>query len=252
MNPVSERDVRVSECGPAALRVSARLGDRELDWRVVHGLSRRLSERQEPGLIVSIPTYESVLVEFDPTATTVAAVAEHVRQLLRTIDPGEPLETAPRTFVVPVLYGGPWQDDLDEVARLTNLDSEEVIRRHLEPSYTVRCLGAPGGSPMLDGPDFPVPIPRLASPRASVPAGVVSLAGRQATIAPATSPGGWRVIGRTPLSFLDLAREPLVPYLPGDVLRFERIDEDAFERLSGLALVPDGTMTHTPATGARA
>jgi KipI family sensor histidine kinase inhibitor len=240
MSPVRLTDVRVAECGPAALRVSARLGDRERDWRVVHGLSRRLAERQEPGLIGSIPTYESVLVEFDPTTTTVALVAEHVNRLLDTIDPDEPLEAAPRSFVVPVLYGGPWQSDLDEVSRLSGLDQEEVIRRHLAPLYTVRCLGAPGGSPMLDGPDLTVPIPRLASPRASVPAGVVSLAGRQATIAPATAPGGWRVIGRTPLTILDLTREPLVPYRPGDLLRFERIDEAAFERLSGRALAPDG------------
>lgn len=170
MSPVREQDVRIAECGPAALRISARLGDRERDWRVVHGLSRRLTERQEPGLIGSIPTYESVLVEFDATATTAAAMAEHVRLLLSTIDPDEPPWPDPRSFVVPVLYGDPWQSDLDEVADLMGLDPEEVIRRHLEPAYTVRCLGAPGGSPMLDGPDFPVPVPRLASPRASVPA----------------------------------------------------------------------------------
>jgi KipI family sensor histidine kinase inhibitor len=207
---------------------------------VVHRLSRSLAEHREPGLIGSIPTYESVLVEFDPTSTTVATVAEHVHRLLGSIDPDEPLEAAPRLFVVPVLYGGPWQSDLDEVASLTGLDQDEVIRRHLEPSYTIRCLGAPGGSPMLDGPAFPVPIPRLPSPRASVPAGVVSLAGRQATIAPATSPGGWRVIGRTPLTILDLEREPLVPYRPGDILRFERIDQAAFDLLAGRALAPTG------------
>jgi KipI family sensor histidine kinase inhibitor len=240
MSPVLEREVHLAECGPAALRVSAHLENRERDWRVVHGLSRRLAERQEPGLIGSIPTYESVLVEFDPTITTVATVAEHVRLLLDAIDPDEPLEPFPRSFVVPVLYGGPWQSDLDQVAALTGLDPEEVIRRHLERTYTVRCLGAPGGSPMLDGP-LPVPVPRLASPRASVPAGAVSLAGRQATIAPATAPGGWRVIGRTPLTVLDLAREPLVPYRPGDTLRFERIDEATFDSLAGRRLVPEGT-----------
>jgi KipI family sensor histidine kinase inhibitor len=240
MSPVSEQDVRVAECGPCALRVSAHLGDRERDWRVVHKLSHGLAEHREPGLIGSIPTYESVLVEFDPASTTVASVAAHVHRLLDEIDPDEPLEAAPRSFVVPVLYGGPWQSDLDEVASLTGLDPDEVIRRHLEPTYTVRCLGAPGGSPMLDGPALPIPVPRLPSPRASVPAGVVSLAGRQATIAPASAPGGWRVIGRTPLTILDLAREPLVPYRPGDALRFERVDEAAFERLAGRALTPEG------------
>lgn len=243
---VPERDVRIAQCGPAALRVSGRFGDRERDWHVVHGLARRLADRLEPGLISSLPTYESVLVEFDPTVTTMATVADHVRRMLSEIDPDQPFTTTRRSFVVPVLYGGVWQADLDEVARLTGLGQDEVVRRHLEPVYTVRCLGAPGGSPMLDGPSFPVPIPRLASPRTRVPAGAVSLAGRQATIAPTTAPGGWRVIGRTPLVVFDVTGDPLVPYLPGDTLRFERIDEPTFERLAGLPLLPEGeTSTET-------
>ncbi|HEV7185145.1 MAG TPA: carboxyltransferase domain-containing protein [Leifsonia sp.] len=230
--------VLIATCGPAAIRVSGVSGDREQDWRVVHQLARSLAARAESGLTGSIPTYESVLVEFDPMLVTASAVIECIQETLERIDPSAPFGTAPRVFTVPVLYGGDTGPDLDDVARLTGLDPEEVIRRHLEPQYTVRCLGSPGGSPMLDGPAFPAPIPRLSNPRASVPAGVVSVAGRQATIAPAQAPGGWRVLGRTPLVLLDITREPVVPYRPGDTILFERIDAETFVMLEGRPLEP--------------
>jgi allophanate hydrolase subunit 1 len=86
---------------------------------------------------------------------------------------------------------------------------------------------------MMDGPDFPFPVPRLKDPRLSVPAGAVSVAGRQAVIAPAKAPGGWCVIGQTPLTILDAAREPLVPYVPGDELRFRQIAEADFDSFAG-------------------
>lgn len=239
MSPVSLDDVLVTACGPAAIRVSGCSGDTEQDWRVVHHLARSLAQRGSFGLTGSIPTYESVLVEFDPMLVSATAIADRIRESLDDIDPAEPLSAAPQTFTIPVLYGGEMGPDLDNVARLTGLDPEDVIRVHQESEYTVRCLGAPGGSPMLDGP-FPVPVPRLSSPRASVPAGVVSVAGRQATVAPASAPGGWSVIGRTPLTLLDLTREPLVPYFPGDSIRFTRIDEETFAALRGDLLQADG------------
>jgi KipI family sensor histidine kinase inhibitor len=236
MSGVDRSHLRIAACGPAALRVSGISGDPEQDWRVVHHLARRLAERAEPGFVGCIPTYESVLVEFDPGAVTMDGMIERVDDALGAIDPAAPFSTEPRTFHVPVLYGGEGGPDLQDVAALTGLAAEEVIRLHQEPEYTVRCLGSPGGSPMLDGPAFPVPIPRLSSPRAKVPAGVVSVAGRQATIAPAPAPGGWCVIGRTPLTLLDLGREPLVPYAPGDRIRFHRIDEAEYARLEGRLL----------------
>ncbi len=232
--------IRISETGESALRVTGDTGDREADWRIVHRLARAVTGDAVRGVLSAIPTYESVLIEVDPMVTDIASVREIVTGLLRGIDPEEPLASSPREFVVPVLYGGDGGPDLDDVAAQCGLDAEGVIRAHLEPTYTIRCLGAPGGSPMLDGPALPRPVPRLRSPRTHVPQGAVSLAGRQATITPAPAPGGWSLIGRTPLVVLDLGAEPLVPYAPGDLLRFERIDEAEFERLVGTRLAPKG------------
>ena len=114
---------------------------------------------------------------------------------------------------------------------------DELIGRHTAKTYVIRCFGSPAASPMMDAPDLPVTVPRLSSPRASVPEGVVSLAGRQAVIAPASAPGGWQVIGRTPLRLLDPRGEPPVPYRPGDTLRFQRIGSDEFEARRGEAMV---------------
>lgn len=236
MSAVAPSAVRITVCGPAAIRVSGQSGSRARDWSIVHQLARQLAERGVPGLTGTIPTYESVLVEFDPLLMTAPAAAAHIRDALEGIDPDGAVVEDPQLFIVPVLYGGARGPDLDDVAEAAGVDTHEVIRLHLDPDYIVRCLGAPGGSPMLDGPAFPAPIPRLRSPRAHVPAGVVSVAGRQATIAPAASPGGWCVIGQTPLAILDPGREPLVPYRPGDRIRFERIDGAAFDRLAGRPL----------------
>lgn len=228
--------IRIQETGESAIRVSGIAGDRETDWRVAHKIARAVTVPGIAGVNSAIPTYESVLIEFDPERTTLAAMHAIVQAVAGELDPETPLTQTPREFIVPVLYGAEYGPDLADVADLTGLSQEHVIEAHLAPTYVIRCLGAPGGSPMLDGPALPVPVPRLKSPRTHVPQGVVSLAGRQATITPAAAPGGWALIGRTPLTVLDLQAEPLVPYAPGDILRFERIDEARFGKLRGLRL----------------
>ncbi|WP_105566442.1 5-oxoprolinase subunit B family protein [Microbacterium halophytorum] len=228
--------IRIQETGESAIRVIGSSGDREADWRVVHKIARAVTTPGIEGVHSAIPTYDAVLIEVDPERTTLAAIHAIVQAVAGEIDPDEPLTQQPREFVVPVVYGGEHGEDLADVARLTGLSEEEVIAAHLAPTYVIRCLGAPGGSPMLDGPTLPVPVPRLTSPRTHVPQGAVSLAGRQATITPTAAPGGWSLIGRTPLSVLDLSEETLVPYAPGDILRFERIDERRFAELAGRRL----------------
>jgi len=230
--------VRVSECGDGALRVVAVSADREANWATVHGLSRWLDGCGAVGLHGAVPTYDAALVEFDPARTSAAQIRAFISLGLEFLALGPFGAEAPRTFEVPVLYGGGYGPDLEDVAAHQGLSVEDVIRLHSAKSYIVRCLGAPAGSPMMDGPDFPVPVPRLKDPRLSVPAGAVSVAGRQAVIAPAVAPGGWCVIGQTPLTVLDAGREPLVPYRPGDRLRFRAIGQDEFDALSGSFLEP--------------
>jgi KipI family sensor histidine kinase inhibitor len=226
----------IFESGDAALRVVANSADAEANWATVHSLAGWLKTAAFEGIHGAVPTYDSVLVEFDPYLTSARQVRAFVLLGMRQLDFTGATLQAPRRFEVPVVYGGEYGPDLQKVADQQDLSVEEVIALHTQKSYVIRCLGAPAGSPMMDGPDFPLPVPRLKDPRLSVPAGAVAVAGRQAVIAPAVAPGGWCVIGQTPLTVLDPAREPLVPYVPGDELRFYQIPAEDFGRFAGQPL----------------
>ncbi|WP_104060124.1 allophanate hydrolase subunit 1 [Arthrobacter sp. 4R501] len=228
--------IEVYESGDAALRVVATSPDRERNWAAVHALATWLETADVDGVHGAVPTYDSVLVEFDPYVTSARQIRAFVLLGMRQLDyVGAPART-PRQFDVPVVYGGEYGPDLQKVADHEGLSVAEIIALHTAKSYVIRCLGAPAGSPMMDGPDFPLPVPRLKDPRLSVPAGAVSVAGRQAVIAPASAPGGWCVIGQTPLTVLNPDKQPLVSYMPGDLLRFHEIPAAEFQRFAGLEL----------------
>lgn len=228
----------IYESGDAALRVVAISNDSEQNWSTVHSLADWLEHCGAEGMHGAVPTYDSILVEFDPLLISARQVRAFVQLGLREVGRSGGVLVAPREFDVPLVYGGTFGPDLGRVAAHQGLSLDEVIRLHSTKTYVVRCLGAPAGSPMMDGPAFPKPVPRLKDPRLSVPAGAVSVAGRQAVIAPAVAPGGWCVIGQTPLQVLDISREPLVPYRPGDIVRFRPIPADSFGAYEGKELEP--------------
>lgn len=232
--------------GESAVRITGRTGDVERDWTLAHKLADRLHARDGGPYTGALPTYESVLVEFDAVHTDLERTLEDLASALEDLDLDSPLHAHSRHFRVPVLYGTPDEEDpygpdMARVCEVSGLSAPEIIARHSSPTYVIRCLGAPGGSPMVYGPDLGTPVPRLRSPRPSVPQGAVSLAGRQATIAPTSAPGGWCVIGRTPLRQLDLSSKTLVPYRPGDTLGFFSIGEDEFRARAGSPMTAEAT-----------
>ena len=229
----------VAECGDAAVRVSATGGTTETRWQSVQHLADTLSTAGVPGLYGVVPTYESVLVEFDCVLTDHDEITALVNQVASDIRRGAIGRSGSRAFRVPVVYGGHRGPDLAFVANFLGISTDTVIGLHTATPFTIRCLGAPAGSPMMDGPDFSAPIPRLVTPRTTAPAGVVSVAGTQAVIAPAASPGGWQIIGQTPLTLLDLARDPFIAYRPGDTVQFFPITESEWDTHAGRYLEPD-------------
>jgi KipI family sensor histidine kinase inhibitor len=181
---------------------------------LVHRLHAALRELGQPGVAELVPGYRTLLVVADPErAGTLDELAARLPGLeLPPADAvaGDPVE-------VPVRYDG---EDLDEVARLTGLDATEVVRRHTAPEYTVAFLGFSPGFPYLVGLDPALRVPRRDTPRTSIPAGSVGLAGDQTGIYPSASPGGWRLIGRTELTLFDSARDPPALLAPGGRVRF--------------------------------
>ncbi|GAP59342.1 kinase A inhibitor [Arthrobacter sp. Hiyo1] len=189
MSVLMAAPTEIYESGDSALRVVALAEASEDNWLTVHRLADWLESCGAEGLHGAVPTYDSVLVEFDPVLVSARQVRAFVKLGLLEMGRSAGAAKAPREFDVPVVYGGEYGPDLEKVAEYQGISTEEVIRVHTEKTYTVRCLGAPAGSPMMDGPAFPKPVPRLKDPRLSVPAGAVAVAGRQAVIAPASAPG---------------------------------------------------------------
>lgn len=143
-------------------------------------------------------------------------------------------ETQGLVHEIPVLYGDEWGPDLDEVATFAGLQVAEVIALHASRPYRVYMLGFSPGFPYLGLLPAQLAIPRRSTPRTTVPAGSVGLADRQTGIYPIATPGGWQLIGRTPIPLY--RKTSLTPFLlkPGDLVRFTPIERDEFDHLSRL------------------
>jgi inhibitor of KinA len=187
-----------------------------------------------PWLFDVVPAYASVGVFFDPDLTSTASVMAWLAE--RASEPREPAAVPrSRLVVVPVCYE--MQLDLARVCESTGLSSEEVIRLHTAPVYTVYAVGFVPGFPYLGYlPKELCGVGRLPSPRVRVEPGSVGLTGRQTGIYPLPRPGGWNLIGRTPLTIVDVA-SGYFPLRVGDAVRFERIDEKRYRELEGSRLV---------------
>jgi KipI family sensor histidine kinase inhibitor len=184
------------------------------DLATVHRLHAALRELDPPGVVELVPAYRTVLIVADPgQAEALDDLAARLPGL--ELPPAEAV--AGETVEVPVRYDG---EDLPEVAGLTGLEPEEVVRRHTAPEYTVAFLGFSPGFPYLVGLDPALEVPRRDTPRTSIPAGSVGLAGNQTGIYPTATPGGWQLIGRTEVTLFDPARDPPALLAPGTRLRF--------------------------------
>lgn len=183
-------------------------------------------------LVDVVQAYRSVAVYFDLEQTTALAVTRTLDDLTRNGIPNATTET--RLYEIPCCYE--FQLDLLRVAEATGLMEEEIIRHHLAVEYTVYAIGFCPGFPYLGYlPSVLSGVPRLPAPRLRVEAGSVGLTGRQTGIYTEARPGGWNIIGRTPLELVCVA-EGYFPLRTGDRVRFNRIDETAFRRLQGKRL----------------
>lgn len=169
-----------------------------------------------PGVRNLHPAYASVLVTFDPLSITHAELSAMIRAALAQNVPA----AGTRLVEIPVRYGGDFGPDLADVARLNGLTPERVIEIHSSAEYLVYFVGFSPGFPYLGGLPESIATPRLEAPRKSVPAGSVAIGGNQAGVYPTASPGGWRIIGRTPLELFRADRTPPALLEMGDRVRF--------------------------------
>jgi KipI family sensor histidine kinase inhibitor len=218
-------DLRVVPYGDSAMLAQALGANAEQRWRSIHQLGAALTASRPGGVYDLIATFDSLLVEFDNRLTTHSQMEPFIRQAWADLGVQE-VKPDSRIFHIPVVFGHEYGPDLVDVASELGLPPEDVVRLHCETDFVVRFFGAPLGAPQLDGSALPAPVTRCREPRTKVPPGSLSIAGLQACIYPVLTPGGWRIIGRTPLRVIDVNRRPMAAYAPGDVFRFYPITPD--------------------------
>ena len=198
----------------------------------VQRLAKRLSQRNLKGVIEVVPTYRSLLVYFDPLTVSRSQLIETIHQTISSEAGPEAAEReGVRVVHVPVSYGGEFGPDLDYVGQHNGLSVEEVITIHSSKPYLVYMLGFTPGFPYLGGMSDKIATPRLEQPRAKIPQGSVGIAGAQTGLYPVESPGGWRLIGRTPLNpFVPGAASPFL-FAAGDYLRFLPISVEEYHHI---------------------
>lgn len=190
----------------------------------VHRVAHALDRLRPVGVIEVVPTYRSIAIHLDPLHADQAALQAVVRDIDAHLAAG--LQPTPRTIEIPVVYGGAYGPDLEDVATHAGLSTADVVAIHAAGIYRVYMMGFTPGFPYLGGLSPRIATPRLSSPRTHVPAGSVGIAGPQTGIYPTASPGGWRLVGRTPLSLFDPKNEPPTLLDAGDIVRFVPVSAD--------------------------
>ncbi|GAB6101421.1 5-oxoprolinase subunit PxpB [Thermococcus atlanticus] len=195
----------------------------------VHAVADAIEKASPDWLVEAVPTYTSIYVYYNPLKLSYQEALNAIKPFLSA----EPEKEKQRVVEIPTVYGGEFGPDIEFVARHNGLTVDDVIEIHSKPLYRVYMLGFTPGFAYLGGMDERIATPRLERPRLKVPAGSVGIAGKQTGIYPMESPGGWRLIGRTPLRLFMPEKDPPTLLQPGDYIRFVPVSEEEFREIYG-------------------
>ena len=216
--PVGDRALLVEFEKRVSLEVNAK----------VHSLHQILSQEKPVGVEEAVPAYCSLLVYFDPLKTSYERLVYRLQDL-QAENPSYHAANR-RAVIVPVIYGGSYGPDLEYVAHHNNLTEDEVIHIHSKITYSIYMIGFLAGFPYLGEVPEEIATPRLKAPRLKVPAGSVGIADRQTGVYPCDSPGGWRILGWTPMNVFEPSRHPPALLNPGDHVMFKPINGGELEK----------------------
>lgn len=186
--------------------------------RFVFGLARAVAALDLPGITAATPAINSLLVQFDPLLLPAETLEQALQRLLAGLQPAPAVPQ--RVVPIPVVFGGTAGPDLAEVAEQLGLAPAAVVAELMAHVYRVLMIGFSPGYPYIGPLPDRLSLPRRATPRDAVPAGSVAIAAGMAGIYPSRLPGGWHLIGRTPLPLFDPAADPPATLLAGDGVRF--------------------------------
>jgi len=184
------------------------------------------------GIIETIPTYRSLMIIYEPLIIELEALIDKVKSIETKL--GEMKLPDAKVIEIPTLYGGEYGPDIGYVAEHNKILIDEVIKIHSSTEYLIYMIGFTPGFPYLGGMDDKIAAPRLQTPRTKIPIGSVGIAGKQTGIYPIESPGGWQLIGRTPVKLYDPYRKDPVLLNAGDYIKFVQIDEVEYKNIEAL------------------
>ncbi|WP_299669077.1 allophanate hydrolase subunit 1 [uncultured Psychromonas sp.] len=200
--------------------------------KITHACQLFRSELSDT-LLDIVPSYTSILLSCNLRKTGLQNFVINIRQILNELDNVGLTNLVRNKIVLPVYYGQEVALDHRDVSLHTGLAFSEIVKLHTEECYRVFAIGFTPGFAFLGNTPKEMTIPRKASPRLNVPKGSVAIADRQTAIYPSQSPGGWQVIGRTPVDLLDDSEECLSKFAMGDEVHFESIDKQTFLAMGG-------------------
>jgi inhibitor of KinA len=188
-----------------------------------------IEEQQLTSILEIVPSYRSIMLTIDTTVDVPKTVIAQLNiEALDLNSISKEMEQT-RTINIPVLYGDEHGPDLEEVAQHNDLSINEVVNIHSSNPYLIYLLGFMPGFPFLGGLSEKIHTPRRSEPRTKIPAGSVGIANNQTGLYPKQSPGGWQIIGQTPIDVFNINREPMCLYQPGDYIKFYSITQGEFE-----------------------
>ncbi|MDF2067106.1 5-oxoprolinase subunit PxpB [Bacillus sp. Cr_A10] len=233
--PNSYSDCIIKPLGDSALIVQLGEGIDKAIHQKVKNLSELLANSPFEGLTEFVPAYNNITVYYNPYIVHTSQksdlnsfefVSIHMENLVKKMTKNK--NESARVISIPVCYGGEYGPDLDTVAQYHNISSEEVIRIHSESECLVYMLGFAPGFPFMGGMDERIATPRKETPRLSIRPGSVGIAGKQTGIYPLETPGGWQIIGRTPLDLFLPQMSPPTLLQAGDIIRFVPISSSDY------------------------
>ena len=203
--------------------------------RHIRQIIEQIKDLQLDGIIELVPTYCALLVQYDAMVYSYSDICRILEPTLQesVTDSANELVTI---VEIPTVYGGEFGPDLGFVASYNHLSEAEVVSIHSGTDYLVYMLGFIPGFTYVVGMDPRIATPRLSSPRTLIPAGSVGIAGEQTGTYPSDSPGGWQIIGRTPVTMYDMSKEQAALLRAGDYVRYVPIDENEFHRIKSLGM----------------
>ena len=197
--------------------------------RKIRAFKISLEKEQIEGIVETVPTYRSLLVVYEPETVSFGELTKRFDEVMKHI--GSIRIPPPTVVEIPVLYGGEMGPDLEFVAEHNHMTPDEVIRLHTSEEYLIYMLGFIAGFPYLGGMNKKIATPRLKSPRVKIEGGSVGIAGEQTGIYPVASPGGWQLIGRTPVKLYDADREKPVLLEAGQYIKFRPVTEEEYKEI---------------------